>query len=122
MQTRRDNCKIDTTAHNHCVYFKATFSLAFDGRDIAGGERKRHRGRKSRARGKGVLTLLIPSPTDFTAYSKKLHFQNVIFFNFVKLFQNNKKLMDWKSMAIEAKRSIEVIIVAEKYFTYVILV
>ena len=99
-----------------------TLSLAFGGRDKAGGERERHRGRNSRRNCKRVLTLLIPSPTNFTGYSKKLHFQNVIFFNFEKLFQNNKRLMDLKSMAKEAKRNVEVIIVAEKYFTYVILV
>ena len=68
------------------------------------------------------MTLLIPSPTDFTGYTTEVTFSNVIIFNFEKVFQNNIKLMDLKSEAIEAQRNVKVIILAGKYLTHVIFV
>ena len=83
--------------------------MAFDRRDIEGGERVR------------VLTLLISSPTDLILFYhtdlQKLHFQ--ILFNFEKLFQNNKKLMDLKNEAIATQRNVKVIILVGKYLTHV---
>ena len=46
----------------------------------------------------------------------------MLLFNFEKVFQNNIKLMDLKSEAMEAQRNVKVIILARKYLTHVIFV
>ena len=68
------------------------------------------------------MTLLISSPTYFTGYTTEFTFSNVNIFNFEKVFQNNIKLMDLKSEAIEAQRNVKVIILAGKYLIHVIFV